>query len=90
VAVACGYGHTVALTHVGKVVCWGDNDDDQCSVHVHLERVIGVYCGNFRSVAVTQAGNVVSWGCAEKGQCLVPEGLEDVLVVSVARIIMLR
>jgi hypothetical protein len=45
VSVSCGGYHTVATTHDSRVVCWGKNNNGQCSVPVGLENVIAVSGG---------------------------------------------
>jgi alpha-tubulin suppressor-like RCC1 family protein len=62
VAVSCGYEHSVALTHDGRVVCWGQNDRGQCKVPHDLEEVVAVGCGCKHTSALLAAGKVICWG----------------------------
>ena len=78
VKVACGAGHTLALTETGKVYSWGSNPLDQVSKdladHVWLpvdvlnedglggSKVISIACGFWSSFALGSNGQVRAWG----------------------------
>jgi alpha-tubulin suppressor-like RCC1 family protein len=69
IAASAGLFHTAALSHDGKIVCWGDNSKRQCSVPIGLANVIAVCCGAYHTAAVLSDGSVVCWGHNEYGQC---------------------
>ena len=88
VAVAAGYGHTVALRQDGTVVAWGWNRDGQTNVPVGLGGVVAVAAGGAHTVALLEDGNVVAWGANRDdngrycGQATVPAGLTGVVAVA--------
>jgi alpha-tubulin suppressor-like RCC1 family protein len=52
----------MALTTLGKVVCWGNNFCSQCDVPVNLSEVTAVSGGSEFTAALTLDGTVVCWG----------------------------
>ncbi|KMQ89163.1 rcc1 and btb domain-containing protein 1, partial [Lasius niger] len=73
VKVACGSGHTLALTDEGKIYSWGNNDDGQLGVSHNSkisapimvdvpELVLDIAADADLSVAVGSYGTVYVWG----------------------------
>ncbi|CAK88784.1 unnamed protein product (macronuclear) [Paramecium tetraurelia] len=79
VKMACGYKHTMAISNMGKVYCWGNNEDGKCGKQSVIKYVdyphliessfdcISIECGHDHSVYVNSKGGVYSWGCGEGG-----------------------
>lgn len=82
-AVAAGFRHTCALTALGGVKCWGNDeygqvgDGNGASIEpigapvqvVGLESgVLAITAGNSHSCALMQTGGVKCWGSDERGQ----------------------
>jgi hypothetical protein len=51
IAVAAGYGHSLALKGDGKVVAWGSNDSGQATVPDDLAGVTAIAAGYYHSMA---------------------------------------
>lgn len=79
--VACGRGHTVALTDTGKVYSWGWGKFGQTGHghrstlktpkqidHALVKDITTLACGNKHTMLVNKAGQVISFGCNEHGQ----------------------
>ena len=62
VAIAAGWGHTVALKKDGTVVAWGNNDYRQCNVPKGLSNVVAISAGGLHTVALLRDGKVAVWG----------------------------
>lgn len=75
VQVACGSGHTVALTDEGSVYTWGRGDDGRLGHGDHgwkyvpypvlafkEKRISHVACGSYHTAAVSEAGELFTWG----------------------------
>ena len=86
VAVAAGWGHSIALSRTGKVTAWGDNSSGQCAIPRTLENqtVASFACGDYHNLALTSAGNVFAWGWDDYGQCDLPSDLTNQTIVQVA------
>ena len=83
VAVACGASHTLAVSALGEVFAWGNNEFGQLGIP-HLSgcvatpaqvpalvgiRVSALAAGAGHNVALTGDGHAYSWGINRQGQC---------------------
>lgn len=57
-----------ALTHNGKVVCWGRNDKKQ-KAPKDLPLLASIAAGTEHAVGLTRDQKVVAWGWGEHGEC---------------------
>jgi hypothetical protein len=83
IAVAGGFGHSLALRSNGTVVAWGSNTHGESDVPQGLTNVVGI-AARGHSVAVRADGTVVVWG-GYNGEFLVtnvPPNLNDAIAVS--------
>lgn len=62
VAMASGWGHSLALKSDGTVVAWGYNNFGQSSVPAGLSDVVAIEAGELFSMALKADGTVVTWG----------------------------
>ena len=80
-AAAAGCDHGLALTSAGRVLAWGDNNEDQLGdgsttsrdtpVQVKLPagtKITAISAGCYHSLALTSAGRVLAWGYNASGQ----------------------
>jgi len=80
-AAAAGCDHGLALTSAGRVLAWGDNNEDQLGdgsttsrdtpVQVKLPagtKITAISAGGYHSLALTSAGRVLAWGYNASGQ----------------------
>jgi alpha-tubulin suppressor-like RCC1 family protein len=74
-AVSCGAEFTAALTRDGRVICWGSNQDGQCSVPTGLKDVVAVSARYYHAAALLRGGQLVCWGLNLRGECDVPANL---------------
>jgi alpha-tubulin suppressor-like RCC1 family protein len=81
VAVAAGLNHSLALTSVGTVVGWGNNQRGQSSIPPGLTNVTAIAAGGYSSIALKRDGTVVTWGLASGGP-LQPDDLTNVIGVA--------
>jgi len=82
VALAGGYGHSLALKSDGTVVSWGLNGNGQTNVPAGLAGVVAIAAGWYHSLALKSDGTVVAWGYNLYGQTNVPAGLNNVVAVA--------
>ena len=84
---ACGLGHTIAITTEGLVFSWGLNSFKQCAQgdndngNICSPSLIpffmgkhgcGVACGAAHSLLQTREGDLYAWGLNSYGQCSLP------------------
>jgi alpha-tubulin suppressor-like RCC1 family protein len=74
--------HSIALTHTGNVICWGDPSFNRLAVPPGMGFVQDVRGGS-HTVALLQNGTIRCWGWNGWGQCNPPANLEPVKAVSV-------
>jgi hypothetical protein len=72
IQIASGFCHSIALTGTGGVICWGNNDYNQCTVPVGLTGITYIAAGHYHSMAIKTDGTVYCWGLTASGQCSVP------------------
>ena len=82
IALAGGYGHSIALQADGTVVAWGRNQEEQTAVPDGLTDVTAIASGYQHNLAVKRDGTVVAWGWNGYGQTAVPAHLRDVVAVA--------
>ena len=80
-AVAAGFGHSLALRTNGTVVAWGLDSRGQARVPTNLAAVVAIAAGAAHSVALTADGRVVCWGDNAWGQAAVPAGLTNAVAI---------
>jgi alpha-tubulin suppressor-like RCC1 family protein len=78
---ACGSAHAAVITRDGKVACFGNNSNGECTVPNSLERAVSVSCGSNFTGVLTHKGKVVCWGYNGDGRCCVPHNLVDAVAV---------
>ncbi|MCX7005349.1 MAG: hypothetical protein NTV22_19050 [bacterium] len=61
VAVAAGYGHSLALRCNGMLVGWGDNSSGQTNCPGGYD-IVAMVAGNWHSLALRSNGSLVVWG----------------------------
>jgi alpha-tubulin suppressor-like RCC1 family protein len=81
-AIAGGYGHSLALKNDGSVVSWGYNYYGQADVPPGLSNVLAIAAGDYHSMALKSDGTVVVWGNNSYGQTDVPPGLSNVVAIA--------
>jgi RCC1 and BTB domain-containing protein len=80
IAISCGYKHSLALSSLGHIYAFGNNDFGQLGIPSNtnqliplrmngfaLEKVIAISCSSIHSLALTEFGHVFSWGYNENG-----------------------
>lgn len=80
--IACGLGHTLFLTALGKVYAWGNGGNgrlglgdlhdrnEACFITTLQDEIVSqVVCGASHSLALTNKGQVYAWGKNTQGQC---------------------
>lgn len=89
-SVACGEGHTVALTSSGIVFTWGDSRFGQLGcgsfdplyhptpVEVSGQKVCAVAAGDHHSLALLTNGSVLAWGRGKFTGLALPETEADI------------
>ena len=82
VAVAAGYGHSLALAPGGTVMAWGDNNSGQASVPAGLSNVVAIAAGDYHSLALLADGSLAAWGWNASGQADVPAGLGKAVAIA--------
>lgn len=82
VAVAAGYGHSLALSPNGMVTAWGHNNAGQASVPSGLSNVVAIAAGDYHSLALQADGRLAAWGWNSSGQASVPAGLSPVVAIA--------
>jgi hypothetical protein len=86
VAVAAGWGHSLALKSDGTVIGWvidrGRNIDGEATIPAGLSGVVAVAAGQLHSLALKSDGTVIGWGSNYYGQATIPSGLSGVVAVA--------
>ena len=82
VAVAGGYGHSLALRKDGTVVAWGDDSTGQTNVPSSVSNVVAVAGGYYHSLALRRDGTVAAWGDNSDSQSTVPPDLNNVVAIA--------
>jgi alpha-tubulin suppressor-like RCC1 family protein len=62
IAVAGGYGFSLALLNNGTVIGWGDNSYGETNVPTGRTNVVAVAAGAYHGVALLADGSVTNWG----------------------------
>jgi alpha-tubulin suppressor-like RCC1 family protein len=81
VAIAAGWGHTLALKRDGTVVAWGSNVSHESLVPPGLSDVVSIMAGTWNSWAFKSDGTFVAWGTGW-GMDQVPVGSHDIAMVA--------
>lgn len=55
------------VTNGGKVICFGNNNQGQCSVPSGINNAVQVACGYNHTVALLENGTIVGWGATGSG-----------------------
>jgi trimeric autotransporter adhesin len=82
VAIAAGYGDSLALRSNGTVVAWGYNSSGQTNVPAGLSNVVAIAAGAEHCLALRTNGTVVGWGYNYFGQTNVPSGLNNIMAIA--------
>ena len=73
IAINCGFYHVIALTHVGKLFIWGNNNQGQiglincinyCTPQelIFSEPIISISCGVGHNIVITSHNKIFVWG----------------------------
>ena len=62
VAIAAGWGHSLALRNDGTIVSWGDDTYGQCDVPAAATNIIAIAAGWYDSLALRSDGSLFAWG----------------------------
>jgi uncharacterized repeat protein (TIGR01451 family) len=81
-AVAGGYGHSLALRKDGSVQAWGDDSVGQTDVPSSVSNVVAIASGYYHSLALRRDGTVAAWGDNSDSQSTVPPGLSDIMAIA--------
>jgi hypothetical protein len=82
VAVAGGYGHSLALRKDGTAKAWGDDSTGQTDVPLSVSNVVAIASGYSHCLALRRDGTVAAWGDNSDSQCTVPQGLNNVMAIA--------
>jgi len=73
IAIAAGYGHSLALKSDGSIVGWGYNDSGQATPPAGND-FIAIAAGGYYSLALKSDGSIVGSGANSAGQATPPDG----------------
>jgi hypothetical protein len=83
VAIAAGWGHSLALRADGTVVSWGDNTYGQASVPADATNIVAIAAGWYHSMAVRADGTLLEWGGTNQLVAMTnaPSGITNAIAV---------
>jgi len=82
IAIAAGYGHSLALRVDGAVEAWGLDADGQASVPASVSNVVAIAGGHSHSMAILADGTVTGWGSDAHAKVSGASGISNVVAVA--------
>jgi alpha-tubulin suppressor-like RCC1 family protein len=82
VAIAGGYGFSLALQGNGTVAAWGYNGDGETNVPAGLSNAVAIAAGLSHCLALESDGTVAAWGNNGYGETTLPAGLSNVVAIA--------
>ena len=81
VAIAAGWGHSLALRKDGSIAAWGSNKDGETNVPSGND-FVAIAAGGSHSLALRKDGSIAAWGRNAEGQTNVPAGTDFVAIAA--------